>query len=93
MKHNIYSEAKVDVKVCLDAHNTLRALHQDTPALEWDEELARKAQAYAEKLIENNRGSTRTSLVHEEPSNGMGENLYYSDRKDIKTCVDASNNW
>lgn len=35
---------------CLQAHNILRSLHEDTEPLELDETLSNEAQAYAEKL-------------------------------------------
>lgn len=82
-----------EVTACLNAHNTLRQLHTSTPNLEWDNDLAAKAQVYAETLRDINKYSTKTQLIHENPSGGMGENLYWRDNKKLGTCAGASLSW
>jgi hypothetical protein len=68
----------------LEAHNRWRALHQAAP-LDWSDELARYAQAWAETLARDHPGL----LLHSEDRNGVrpeasdlgyggwGENLYW----------------
>ena len=68
----------------LEAHNRWRALHQAAP-LDWSDELARYAQAWAERLVRQHPGL----LLHSEDSGGVrpeardlgyggwGENLYW----------------
>lgn len=79
--------------ICKNAHNKLRSLHQNTSPLEWDDDLANKAQLYANELVEINKNSATTQLIHQKPSGGMGENLYWQDNKKNGTCVDASLSW
>jgi len=54
--------------LCLSAHNALRALHQDTPPLTWDEGLARDSEQWGIKLAREN------GLRHSRGN--YGENLY-----------------
>lgn len=82
-----------EVEICTQAHNKLRALHTNTIPLEWDDSLAAKAQVYAEELIRINQASSTNKLIHEKPSGGMGENLYWQDNKKKGTCADASLAW
>ncbi|KAL9981253.1 hypothetical protein ACROYT_G009930 [Oculina patagonica] len=42
----------VDEDACLQAHNSKRALHQNTPALVWDATLAQDAKDWADHLAE-----------------------------------------
>lgn len=78
---------------CRDAHNKLRLLHENTPKIEWDDSLAAKAQQYAHRLVEINRNSPNTKLIHEIPDHGLGENLYWRDNSEKGTCADASLDW
>ncbi|XP_066932283.1 Golgi-associated plant pathogenesis-related protein 1-like [Clytia hemisphaerica] len=82
-----------EVEICTGAHNKLRRLHKNTPSLEWDDSLAAAAQRYAEKLVEINRKSSTNQLIHEHPTHGMGENLYWQDNRKKGTCADASLAW
>ena len=77
----------------MNAHNALRALHEDTNPLEWNTELAIEAQEYAEELMRLNTASTTVKLIHEVHSNDMGENLYWRDNSELGTCADASLAW
>ena len=76
----------------MSAHNKLRRLHKDTGDLKWDADLARKAQAYAEKLVGMNMKSSKTLLVHSK-SRGLGENLFWKNGKTIGKCAQASYAW
>lgn len=58
--------------LCLDGHNSRRALHQNTPPLEYDNQIEREAQEWANYLAA--RGS---NLVHESGT-PYGENLGYA---------------
>lgn len=65
------------VSVCeatLYTHNLLRANHRDTPPLQYDDQLATRAEQWAMHLAENVGG-----LVHSSSSfrQGAGENLAY----------------
>ena len=53
----------------LKLHNTLRARH-GVPALVLDDDINRKAQAYADYLAKSGR------FQHSSDRNGLGENLY-----------------
>lgn len=79
--------------ICLKANNRLRALHRNTPPLEWDDSIAAKAQQYAEHLLAIHQGRTDTKLVHDPNKNGLGENLYWSDNAKPGTCPKASLSW
>lgn len=71
---------------CLSAHNKLRKLHEDTPPLEWDEELAQEAQKYAEHLV------NELELHH----GAVGENMFLkcgSNGTTVQSCNEASNAW
>jgi uncharacterized protein YkwD len=61
----------------LQLHNSYRARHQNTPAMQWDDVVARSAQDYANKCI----------WGHDQANNAYGENLYvtssYSDATKI----------
>lgn len=52
----------------LQVHNSYRARHQNTPAMQWDNIVASSAQAYANKCI----------WGHDSANNAYGENLYVS---------------
>jgi len=54
----------------LKLHNTLRARH-GVPALVLDDDISRKAQAYAEDLAKTGRWEHSKNRI------GLGENLYY----------------
>lgn len=86
-KLQIKKRGSVDSSACLDAHNTKRALHSASP-LTWDDELARKAQRWANHL------ASIGSLKHD-PNAKAGENLYfsYSSVPQETSCQDAVNAW
>ena len=71
----------------------LRRLHKNTRDLVWDDSLAASAQHYAERLVRINKKSKRNRLVHETPTRGMGENLFWQDNQVSGTCADASFAW
>lgn len=77
----------MDSSACLDAHNTKRALHSASP-LTWDDDLARKAQHWANHL------ASIGSLQHD-PNANAGENLYfsYSSAPQETSCQDAVDAW
>jgi len=64
---------------CLKAHNDYRALHQDTPAMTYDEDIGKQAQEYADKLAKDYE-SKGSGLVHADSEDrpNQGENLYMS---------------
>ena len=74
---------------CLQEHNMLRQLHQNTPNLQWDEHLEVAAQDYAEQLVVSG------SLKHDPKNydNTWGENLYYSYSSSKALCVNAIYSW
>ena len=76
---------------CRKAHNILRNLHENTPPLERDETLENVAQAYAEKLMRNNRKPLKKE-DHDSRNKvkGWGENLSQGSKQ---TCVEATYNW
>jgi len=82
-----------EIELCVNAHNTLRALHVNTPSLQWDDAIAAKAQAYALKLLKDHRGKKGTKLVHDTNSKGLGENLYWGDNAKPATCPKATLSW
>lgn len=79
----------------LSIHNMYRKRHCNTPALKWDNELARDAEQYAQKCPKG----------HAADRNGAGENLDWSGssnriqenkaawKKAIKGWYDESKNW
>lgn len=89
--------SSAEIQTCLNSHNTLRQLHQNTPNMVWDSNLASAAQAYAETLVGNNRYTANTKLEHD-PTNsakGYGENLYWSANSygAVSVCAQASLAW
>ena len=76
---------------CLHVHNKLRALHKDTPNLQWDSTLASEAQNWANYLL------SIKSIVHS--TSEHGENLAYgavtasSSITEARTCDDAIVSW
>lgn len=79
--------------ICVGAHNKLRELHLATPDLQWNTELAAKAQQYAEKLVEENEKVSKLYLNHSPDRDGVGENIYWSDNQNIAKCAHASHSW
>jgi len=70
------SSRSIDVKAdCLYAHNKVRALHQNTPDLEYDDDLAEGAQKWAEHLA--SIGNPRLHSPESERP-GQGENLFFN---------------
>jgi len=68
-----------------------RARHINTPRLQWDEELARTAQAYARFMAKNN------FFEHSERYRHLGENLYFSSNtggiSEKGMCNEAAKAW
>lgn len=77
--------------ICLEAHNKLRALHKDTEPLQWDVELAKSAQQWANHLLRIGR------MEHSTNRKGQGENLAYYRKwgKAVKkaSCARALHDW
>lgn len=75
---------------CLKYHNKFRENHEDTPAMEWDETIAKGAEEYAKKLAETEE------FKHSERKdrNDAGENLAYRSGKfDNNACEFAVATW
>lgn len=73
---------------CLNAHNIVREYHGAAP-LEWDDDLAKAANDWVQKLMQEN-------LLQNDPNlnkTGQGENvfMYYGPRP--KKCADAVLQW
>lgn len=79
-------QGAVDSNLCITAHNKLRALHQNTGGLVWSQDLANKAQRWAEENLRNNR------MKHEQIE-GQGENIYYGNNLLEADCTDAALAW
>ena len=79
---------KAFAKQALDAHNKYRAKHQ-VPPLKWSEEIAKDAQAWAEKLARERR------LQHASQSErkGTGENIAMFSGKFETAGEEATNMW
>ena len=79
---------KAFAKQALDAHNKYRAKHQ-APPLKWSEEIAKDAQAWAEKLARERR------LQHASQSErkGTGENIAMFSGKFETAGEEATNMW
>lgn len=79
---------KAFAKQALDAHNKYRAKHQ-VPSLKWSEEIAKDAQAWAEKLARERR------LQHASQSErkGTGENIAMFSGKFETAGEEATNMW
>ena len=67
----IYSLFFIFSAICLNAHNKLRGLHKNTPALVWDDQLASRAQKWADYLV-------RYGSLKHDMNSGDGENLYWA---------------
>jgi len=87
------SLSKKAIAACVGAHNKLRELHVDTPKLQWSPSLAAKAQAYAEKLVQENKKSSKFYFEHSTDRKNIGENLSWRNNRQLGTCVDASHSW
>ena len=75
---------------CLKYHNKFRENHEDTPAMEWDETLAKGAEEYAKKMAETDE----FKHSDKETRNGAGENLAYrSGKYDNTACEYSVANW
>merc|ERR1712048_1320440 len=71
---------------CVAAHNELRRHHQNTPDLQWDDQLAAESQMWSEKLAREDRG------MYHSKAKDYGENLYQGMGK-VYTCFDAVKAW
>ena len=90
----IHREISFCLDSCVGAHNKLRKLHVDTPNLQWNQELARRAQEYAEKLVVINRRKSKVFMKHSNrEGENIGENIYWRNNRQLGTCVDASRSW
>lgn len=76
----------MDEDDCLQAHNEKRALHQNTPDLVWDANLAQQAKDWADTL------AYWRNLTHAGVT-GQGENLYWGTGRSAKTCREAVQSW
>ncbi|EDO30082.1 predicted protein [Nematostella vectensis] len=85
--HNHKFHTTVVSSECLGAHNNKRALHQNTPNLSWNADMATEAAAYALKLAQTQ------NFVHSDTSDG--ENLYNKGTTSgtVSTCQDAVDSW
>lgn len=77
------SNGNETINACVLSANSYRARHENTQDLRWDAALASKAQAYANKLLNNalRNGGRGPILIHD-PKNDVektGENLWYGD--------------
>lgn len=79
----------MDASACLKAHNDKRALHENTPALVWDDTLAKGAKEWADHLMDIMELEHSTSGER----NGAGENLFSSAGGIAATCIDAVEDW
>lgn len=86
-KLQIRKRSSVEASACLEAHNAKRALHSASP-LTWDDDLASKAQAWADHLASSG------SMQHD-PNADEGENLFvsYSSEPHWSSCQDAVEAW
>ena len=73
--------------VCVEAHNYLRKLHKDTEPLKWDEDLAKDASKWADKLLK------RDSVAHDKKNEKAGENVFTYFGPRVKGCADAALEW
>jgi hypothetical protein len=79
-------ESPSQLEACIKDTNSYRAKHQNTPSLQWDSDLADKAQKWAERLVELER--MEHSYVK-----GEGENIYYIKDEFPATCEKANEAW
>ena len=84
----------IDINIlddCLRPHNIYRSRHVNTPRLQWDEDLAKTAQAYAEFMARKN------FFEHSERYKHLGENLYYASNtggiSEDGMCKEAADAW
>ena len=76
----------------LAEHNRVRALHRDTPPMIQGLEQTISAQAYAEKLVNDWKGTLQHSANNDRP--GQGENLAYNwEATPAAACKKATNQW
>lgn len=78
---------KVNIRECLKAHNSKRALHRARPLI-WDSLLAKKAQVWALTLAKKEK-------MEHAPWSGAGENLFYGANSGGKrgNCKEAVEAW
>lgn len=78
---------KVNIRECLRAHNSKRAMHRARP-LTWDRSLAEKAEEWAIQIANNDK-------MEHAPWSGAGENLYVAANSGgkLSTCKDAVKAW
>lgn len=101
VKGETKTKSKSESNSCLKSANLYRMKHMNTPPLQWDENLAAKAKAYANVLMNNAlRNNGKVTLIHDPKNNdspGMGENLWYIDSSEISTetdyCAAADKSW
>ncbi|XP_066935561.1 Golgi-associated plant pathogenesis-related protein 1-like [Clytia hemisphaerica] len=78
-------------EICLAAHNAKRALHKDTPPMTYDMDLAKRAQTYAEYMLENKQWKHDPYRKHGYKG-GVGENLFWSSSA-FKSSTHGVNAW
>lgn len=77
----------MDIRECLEAHNSKRELHQAKP-LAWDDSLAKDAEEWALHLANEN-------IFQHALFTGSGENIYSAKKLEgkVATCADAVEAW
>ena len=84
--HLQYNRVLVFTAKCLRAHNVFRRLHDGTPDLVWDAQLAHDSTEWAKYLVSIGR-------MKHSYRKGEGENIYYSKSKAPGTCASAVLAW
>ena len=84
------------VSICtaaLYAHNKVRQLHQNTPSMTYNNQLAEKAELWAVRLARD--GAGRVHSVGSFRVRGAGENLFYGARSPSNpySLADAVSKW
>lgn len=79
--------SKATADECLKKHNALRSLHSNTKPLQWDQGLAKVAQAWADHMLSENS-------LHHKKNNKYGENLAWGwASTGPKSCASAVQDW
>eukprot|EP00111_Clytia_hemisphaerica_P004062 TCONS_00011639-protein len=86
------SEMESIKATCLAAHNAKRGLHKNTPSMTYDMELAKRAQTYAEYLLEFDEWKHDAFRKYNGYESGVGENLYWSSSAS-RTSTNAVVSW
>jgi len=86
------SEMESIKATCLAAHNAKRGLHRNTPSMTYDMDLAKRAQTYAEYLLEFDQWKHDAFRTYNGYESGVGENLYWSSSAS-RTSTNAVVSW